>query len=433
MQIQQFRQAVYQSLQMRADATMDLIDALTVAGHVTSPVGLSEMAPFRRTHSMVYDCILHGQWQMERLRELLSLTEPPEAERLAGYAVYAVDATENERAEAHTLQDRGILKADQFDALRFGHKYSWVVRLVHSGTSWTAPIDIKRVGTTDSETRVAAEQVAALARRQTEPKVITADSLYANEKFLPIVSRLHNTYVLVRMRRNSVLYERPAPPQQPKRGRPARHGARFELSHPACQPDREEQFDLDRRLVRVQAWTGLHFKKMPDIEATAVCIWFLHPDGKPFFEHPVWLFWTGPETVSLQNLCKMYLWRFAIEHTFRFLKQHLGLNANRSTNLVSTERWMWLCALAYWQLLLMRNEVDHLRPTWYPHRNRGLSQHLTPGLVQRQALTFLLRLGSPAASVRPSGKGLGRKKGFRPTPKPRFRIVKKSQPAANSP
>jgi hypothetical protein len=34
-----------------------LIDALTVAGHVSSPVALSEEAPFRRKFSMVYDTL----------------------------------------------------------------------------------------------------------------------------------------------------------------------------------------------------------------------------------------------------------------------------------------------------------------------------------------------------------------------------------------
>jgi hypothetical protein len=44
----------------------------------------------------------------------------------------------------------------------------------------------------------------------------------------------------------------------------------------------------------------------------------------------------------------MYLWRFAIEHLFRFLKQHMGLNCNHSSNLARLQRWMWIVALAYW-------------------------------------------------------------------------------------
>ena len=51
---QHFRNAVYQNLLKRPDAVLDLIDALTVAGYVESPVALSEKAPFRRKFIMVY-------------------------------------------------------------------------------------------------------------------------------------------------------------------------------------------------------------------------------------------------------------------------------------------------------------------------------------------------------------------------------------------
>ena len=50
-----FRREVYQSLEQRADAGMDLVDALTSAATVRSPVELSESALFRRRFSRVYD------------------------------------------------------------------------------------------------------------------------------------------------------------------------------------------------------------------------------------------------------------------------------------------------------------------------------------------------------------------------------------------
>jgi hypothetical protein len=121
----------------------------------------------------------------------------------------------------------------------------------------------------------------------------------------------------------------------------------------------------------------------------------------------------------------MYLWRFAIEHAFRFLKGHLGLTANFSTNLSNTAHWMWLCALAYWQLLQLRSLVAENRPAWYRRRRPGLL--LTPGLVQRAVLKILVGLDGPAKSPRPAGKGRGRQLGFRPQPRPRFAVVKKSQ------
>ena len=124
----------------------------------------------------------------------------------------------------------------------------------------------------------------------------------------------------------------------------------------------------------------------------------------------------------------MYLWRFAIEHMFRFLKQHMGLNSNRSPDLVSAQQWMWLCALAYWQLLMMRDAVQEDYPAWYP-RSRQQRTRLTPYQVQRSALAFLLELGTPASKPRPAGKGKGRQMNYFPPPRIRYPVVFKSKKA----
>ena len=144
----------------------------------------------------------------------------------------------------------------------------------------------------------------------------------------------------------------------------------------------------------------------------------------------MWLFWTGPQSVALSSLCRMYLWRFAIEH--RFLKQHMGLNSNRSPDLVSAQQWMWLCALAYWQLLLMRDVVKENRPAWYPGKPEQCCK-LTPYQVQRAALVLLLELGTPALHPRPAGKGRGRQKNYHPTPRMRYPVICKRNKAQKLP
>jgi hypothetical protein len=115
---------------------------------------------------------------------------------------------------------------------------------------------------------------------------------------------------------------------------------------------------------------------------------------------------------------------------FRFLKQHMGLNANQSTDPVSTDQWMWLCALAYWQLLLMRDDMPDARPAWHPAKPAQGEKKMTPGQVQRGALPFLVQLGTPALPIRTAGKGKGRSKDYRPAPRQRFPIVKKAKTAS---
>jgi hypothetical protein len=423
--ISEFREAVYQEVVWRPAAILDLIDALTIAGHVNSPVALSESPVFRRKFSSVYDALVHGDLG-DTLKNLLSDSQDTNWETIAGYEVHAVDATPNERMAAETLADRGALKAQQKEPVRYGHKYSWLVRLVQSGTSWVAPEDIERIGTETTDTRVAAQQVKDLALRNQRPKVITADSRYRDKQFLGAFAGLETTYALVRLQNNQKLSQEPEPKPKGSRGAPRKHGADFQLNAIEREPDAAEEFSLGKQKVRVRLWHKLHFKRLANLVGSVVCVEFLKEDGTPRYKRPLWLFWTGPEDVAPQDLCRMYLWRFAIEHLFRFLKQHMGLNSNRSSNLASLQRWIWIVALAYWQLLLMRDTVQPNRSAWHPHKKDGQDKPLTPTQVQRSAQTFLLHSGTPAANTRPAGKGRGRKKGYRPAPRKRFVVVFKT-------
>jgi hypothetical protein len=417
----------------RADGIIDLLDALTVAGHVNSPVALSEETPFRRKFSSIFDTLRHGEIDFDFLLPALYEYQPGNSEELAGCEVYALDSTPNEREEAETLEDRVCLKAQKEDPVRYGHKYSWLVRLVNWGTSWVAPVDIQRVDSQLSDSQVGAQQVEEADLRNPKQKVIVADSLYGNYIFLAIFLALKHAYALVRLRSNLVFYERPKPRMKGAKGAPAKHGAKFKLSKPSRTPDRTETFLLGEQTVKLAAWQGLHFKKLSDLVGMVLRIEFLRPDGTPRYKRPMWLFWTGPDTVPLEELCRMYLWRFAIEHMFRFLKQHMGLNANQSTDLVSTDNWMWLCALAYWQLLLMRDEVKPACPAWYPAGMKVGAKILTPGQVQRSAFGYLVQLGTPAKNTRPAGKGKGRSVGHHPPARTRYPVIKKAKNLQNRP
>ena len=430
--ISEFREAVYQKVTYRPGAIFDLVDALTIAEHVSSPVALSESVLFRRKFSSVYDALVSGDLG-DDLENVFSNSQDENWETIAGYEIHAIDATPNERMSAETLADRGALKAQQKDAVRYGHKYSWLVRLVQSGTSWVAPEDVERIGTATTDTKLAAQQVKDLAVRNQRPKVVTADSRYRDKHFLGAFAGVENTYALVRLQNNQKLSQEPKPKPTGSLGAPLKHGADFQLTAIVREVDASEEFLLGKQKVRVRVWHKLHFKRLTKVTGSVVCVEFLKEDGTPRYKRPIWLFWTGPENVTPQNLCRMYLWRFAIEHLFRFLKQHLGLNSNRSSNLESLQNWMWMATLAYWQLLLIRDKVTPNRPAWHPRKKDGQDKPLTPAQVQRSAQTFLLQSGTPAANTRPAGKGRGRQKGYRPTPRKRFDIVFKAKKAQSQP
>ena len=427
--IQQFREAVYQTIHNRSDAFYDILDALTTAGHINSPVSLSEEALYRRKFSSIYDTLQHTWFEPKSMRQLLYRYMPAGSGKIAGYRVYAIDTTVEERPEARTLEDRGCLRRDKDHSVQYGHKYSWVVRLVQWGTSWVAPLSFQRVPTTQTPSQVAIEQLTELETQDPEPKVVVSDSHYGNQFFLGGVRSIQNLCELVRLRHNLTLRQAPLPkPPEVKRGPQRKHGPKFKLAQPPREAERKEEFELlPHQPVRAEAWLNLHMQPLPQVVGMAVRVVFLRSDGTPRHKYPLWMFWTGPTTVSLADLTRMYLWRFAIEHAFRFLKQHLGLTANFSTLTPSIQHWFWLCQLAYWQLLLMQPEVENACPAWYPHRGERPDHPFTPWQVQRAALTFLLRLGTSARSPKPSGKGLGRLKGFHPAAKTRYKTVVKGK------
>ncbi|MCB0241194.1 MAG: transposase, partial [Anaerolineae bacterium] len=239
--IDRFRREVYQSFEQRADASLDLIDSLTSAPVVESPVGLSESPMFRREFSSVYDALKSGRIAYRRLRQVLFRHQPAETETIAGYEVYAVDCTKDPAPEAETLPDRGQSKQGRYAPTEVGHVYSWLVRLVANGTSWCMPLDVRRVPTESTDSQVGSDQVETLATQDSSrPKVVVADTLYCNAAFLSVFMSLQSVYALVRIRSNRVLYEEPPERKPGQRGRPRKHGDKFKLSAPRREADRIE-------------------------------------------------------------------------------------------------------------------------------------------------------------------------------------------------
>ena len=128
------------------------------------------------------------------MHQLLHEAQPPDAEQIAGFRVYALDTTPNERPTAETLPERGLLKDQADEPTRIGFKFSWLARLVQRGTSWIAPWDVQRVPTNQTENQIARQQVAALAQVETAPTVIVADSRYASHIFLGIFAALRRVW-----------------------------------------------------------------------------------------------------------------------------------------------------------------------------------------------------------------------------------------------
>ena len=140
-----FRAGFYECLTARADALFELADAAICAdGPVTSLVELSLEPVFRRGHGALYDALAGGAVDEERLRDLLAGQLPAGAPLMFG-----IDATTFPRPNAECSPDRGLqyapCRCDGDRKVVPGWQFQWVMGLEWGSSSWTLPVDARRL------------------------------------------------------------------------------------------------------------------------------------------------------------------------------------------------------------------------------------------------------------------------------------------------
>lgn len=157
---------------------------------------------------------------------------------------------------------------------------------------------------------------------------------------------------------------------------------------------------------------------MPIVEGTVVRLQVerLRGDGAP---KPVWLWFSavGIDAETVDQVWQIFLRRFDLEHTFRFLKQTLGWTKPRLRSPLAADRWTLLIIAAHTQLRLARQLVADLRRPWEKTVTRP--GRLTPARTRRGFRNLRPTTAQPASAPKPSRPGPGRPPGSRntrPTP-----------------
>jgi hypothetical protein len=105
----------------------------------------------------------------------------------------------------------------------------------------------------------------------------------------------------------------------------------------------------------------------------------------------------------------MFLRRFDLEHTFRFLKQTLGWTKPRTRTPEAADRWTWLIIAAHTQLRLARHLTEDLRRPW--EKAATTPGRLTPARIRRGFRNLRPTIALPASAPKPSRPGPGRPSG----------------------
>lgn len=428
----EFRQAVYtHAMTARRDAQFDLLDALVTTGTVSSYAKLSQSSCFRRKWPSIYAAIEDGRidspWLRKYLAQFIAQT---------GICIFALDGSPWPRPSARTLEDRQFVFQASSDVnggtVTIGYPYSMLEWIVEPHSSWSLPIDTRRVDSVKTAQEVGAEQIQALAEARKAfletLDIVACDGKYGNCGFLRSIKQLR-CGIVARLRRDRTLRrEPPPPPAKKKKGRPKVHGQRFAFKEPDTWGPADEVLELqDPRWGKVilERWNQLHELKGADVPYDVVrARVHLERDQPPA---ALWLAWLAPKSipsrqeVNVETIWRAYDHRWPIEPGFHFRKETLGWTMPMFQSKEAGDRWTEITALAAWMVYLARPLVEDMPLPWQKPQQR-----LTPQRVQQSIRPIFTQIASPARSPKQRGKAKGWPKGKPRTPKQRFPVVKKS-------
>ncbi len=428
----EFRQAIYEhGFSRRRDAQFELLDALLVKDQIASFPMLSCSTAFTRRWHSAYAALGKGGQDTTWLRSYLAKQVPE-----TGIQFFALDCTAWARPAAHTLPDRKYVyqpsRTHQGSVAVIGHAYSLLDWVPEPNSSWSLSVDVNRVSSKQTDLEVGVEQVKRLCRargaREHGVDIVAADAKYGNHPFLEALKD-QPCGIVVRLRKDRVLF-RPAPERKPgTRGRPRKHGARFAFKEPDTWGEADEFVALQH-----PRWGSVEIRRWNDLHAwQSVDTWFdvlqvqahLEKDEPPA---PLWLAWQAPPTmpkgvqVSAETIWQAYQHRWPIEPSIRFRKQRLWWTLPQFQLVEAADRWSTLVSLAMWMLYLARPIVQDQPLPWQQ------PQHdLTPGRVKRGIGTIFRAIANPASSPKPRGIPPGWPKGKERKRRERFPVVRKGQ------
>ncbi len=163
-----FRSGLYRCLTARGDALFGLADAVLCGdGPVRVLAGLSLVPGHQRGHGAVYDALSAGRVDVPQLRWAVGAVPLPAWPD--GRIRLAVDVCNWLRPEARTSPERMFChvhgRGKNAGQMIPGWPYSFVAALGPGASSWTAPLDVARIGPDDDDTEVTAAQLREVAGR----------------------------------------------------------------------------------------------------------------------------------------------------------------------------------------------------------------------------------------------------------------------------
>jgi hypothetical protein len=458
-ELKQFRQQLYQNFNNRADTLMELVDAICSNPSARSIVEYSLTPCFRRSYSTIFKAINEMEWDDLAPARLLAPYLP--RPKQWPFWLLGTDVTPYPRQFACTLPDRGMvyqpnnIKGNK--PVTVGHQYSTTALLPEAedevSPSWIVPLITGRVTTEEDKELVGSQQIDVLLKDAKLPFaqslcVVVGDSSYSKPAYLHANQRHPNLVTIVRVRSNRVFYRQFEPNTSEEVSTPVGHPTwydqRFALQEPDTWHQPDEQITITEKSrrgqtyrIEIQTWHNMLMRGKHKPERlpmhlypfTLTQIVRYDEKGNLACKRPLWLIVMGERRHELKALDvkKAYGCRYNLEHFYRFGKQKLLLTRFQTPEDEREEKWWQLAHLAYAQLWVARHVARVLPRPWERNLPEMKKRLLSPTLVQRNFGRIIRQIGTPAQPPKLRGISPGRRKGTKLPPRPRRKVIVKSQ------
>ena len=155
-----------------------------------------------------------------------------------GIQYYSLDGTAWPRPRARTMDDLQYVyhptQAVKGGSVCIGYPYSLLDWVPEAHQSWSLSVSVQRIPSQMTAGEMGVAQINKLSENREHLQdvldIVAADGKYGNAKFLrPLQDQ--NCGLVVRLRKDCVLYRAPKQPPKRKRGRPRVHGERFAFAN----------------------------------------------------------------------------------------------------------------------------------------------------------------------------------------------------------
>jgi hypothetical protein len=265
------------------------------------------------------------------------------------------------------------------------------------------------------------------------------DSAYGVKGCLEPLQKHPSLVTIARVRSNRVFYQVPVAEAYTGKGRRPWYGERFALNngdtwHPADESVEFTEMGKNGPIsVQLQSWSNMLMRgskehPMHDHPFTLIRVERRNAQGQRIGK-VMWLSVSGKQRdhLDLLEVYWAYRQRFDIEHSVRFLKRNLLLDAFQTPELEHEQDWLTLVMLAYVQLWVGQPiSVDVPKP-WETLKEREIYSRIPPSKVQQDWNRIFRLVGTPAAEVKPRGNSPGRQFGETQTRRERKSVIKKGK------